>query len=136
MKLLSWNDDYSVGIEAIDNDHKALFRLINEFYDAFQESRKRSHLTPLLIQLVRYAEEHFQREERIMAQHVYPEREQHHEIHERLYETIFELNKRLESDPLPLDRDAVAFLKHWLVDHILLEDKKLGAFLAARQSGA
>ena len=136
MNLLSWRDDYSVGNEAIDNDHKALFKMINAFYDAFHESRKRSELKPLLVQLVRYAEEHFQREENIMAHHAYPETEEHHQFHERLFETIFELNKRLESDPLPLDRDAVNFLKYWLVDHILQEDKKLGTFLAAKQTGA
>ena len=135
MKLLSWQDDYCVGNEMIDNDHKALFQMINEFYDAFQESRKRSQLTPLLTQLVRYAEEHFQREEKTMAYYAYPETEVHHQIHERLVETIFELNNRLELDPMPLDRDAVMFLKHWLVDHILQEDKKLGAFISAKKRG-
>lgn len=133
MKLLSWQNDYSIGNETIDNDHKALFQLINEFYDAFIELRKRSDLRIILIQLVQYAEEHFQREERFMEQHAYPETERHHQIHNAMYETIFELNRRLESDPLPMDREAVIFLKHWLTDHILQEDKKVQAFMAGEK---
>ena len=134
MRLLNWQDDYLVGDEVIDHDHKELFHMINDFYDAFQESRKRSQLSPLLTRLVHYAEQHFQREEKIMAHHAYPELEKHHLIHEELFETIFELNKRLETDPLPLDRDAVMFLKHWLVDHILQEDKKIGTFIESKKS--
>lgn len=131
MHLVRWQDRFLVGDETIDNDHKTLFRMINEFYDAFTYSRKRSDLNRILIKLVNYSEEHFQREERIMADHGFPATEEHHKVHEELYEMIFTLNKRLETDPAPLDRDAVSFLKHWLVDHILKHDLALGDFLRA-----
>ena len=97
MHLVRWQDEYLVGDNTIDADHKMLFGIINEFYDAFVQSRKRSDLTHILIRLVNYAEEHFQREEKIMAEHGFPGAAEHHAIHEELYETIFALNKRLES---------------------------------------
>jgi hemerythrin len=136
MQLLRWQDEYLVGQESIDREHRMLFQLINEFYDAFNESRRRSDLTRLLTQLVRYAEEHFQHEEKIMVEHAYPATDDHHKFHEELYETIYQLNTRLETDPRPLDRDAIAFLKHWLVDHILLHDKKFGAFIEEAKAAA
>lgn len=136
MHLVRWQDDYLVGDTIIDNDHKMLFAIINEFYDAFIQSRKRSDLARILTRLVNYAEEHFQREEKIMADHKFPGAAEHHAIHEELYETIFALNKRLESDPSPLDRETVGFLKHWLVDHILKHDMALGDFIRATKSGA
>jgi hemerythrin len=129
MSLVIWDDKYVVGNEVIDRDHKALFVMINDFYDAFQESNRRRDLSIILTRLVNYAEKHFQREEAIMAANKYPVLEDHHAFHTKLYETICLLNGRLESDPAPLDRQAIAFLKDWLTDHILQEDLKLGEYL-------
>lgn len=129
MSLVRWDDKYIVGNEVIDWDHKVLFSLINDFYDAFQENGRRCDLSFILMKLVRYAEQHFQREEAIMAASGYPVHEGHHEFHTKLYETIYQLNDRLESDPTPLDRATIAFLKNWLVDYVVTEDLKFGEFL-------
>jgi hemerythrin len=129
MSLVRWDDKYVVGNEVIDRDHKALFAMINEFYDAFQENGRRRDLVSILMRLVSYAERHFQREEAIMAANGYPALDDHHVFHTKLYETIYQLNERLETDPSPLDRHAIAFLKDWLSEHILQEDLKLGEFL-------
>ena len=129
MSLVRWDDKYIIGNEVIDQDHRALFALINNFYDAFQESKRRRDLSVILTALVKYAEQHFQREEAIMFASGYPVCEEHHEFHTKLYETIYQLNERLESDPAPLDRQAIMFLKDWMSDHIILEDFKFGDFL-------
>ena len=63
----------------------------------------------------------------------YPVLEEHHLFHTKLYESIYQLNDRLESDPAPLDRQTIAFLKNWLSDHIMQEDQKLGEYLRQRQ---
>jgi len=129
MSWISWKDAYRTGEEAIDRDHKTLFKLINEFHDAFQESRRRRDLLRILNQLVTYAEGHFQREEAIMAAHHYPELESHQQLHEQLYDTIYALNERLQNDPQPLEREAIAFLKNWLGDHILHYDLAFAEFV-------
>jgi len=129
MSLVRWEDKYLVGDEVIDNDHKALFALINEFYDAFQETRRRSNLVVILRKLVKYAEAHFQREEAIMDACGYMLLGEHQILHTKLYETIYALNERLDSDPTPLDRATITFLKNWLIDHVVTEDSKVGEFL-------
>ncbi len=129
MSLVYWEDKYQVGDEVIDRDHKALFVMINEFYDAFQESNKRSDLIVILARLVKYAEAHFQREEAIMSACGYTLLNEHQLSHTKLYETIYALTERLASDPAPLDRATIAFLKNWLVDHVVEEDSKIGEFL-------
>ncbi|MBS1196849.1 MAG: hemerythrin-like metal-binding protein [Proteobacteria bacterium] len=129
MSWIAWKEEYRVGNEIIDHDHQALFKLINAFYDAFQESKLRRELLHILNELVAYSEEHFQREELIMAAHNYPGLEEHHHLHEKLYETIYALNSRLHKDPRPLERETIAFLKNWLTDHILLHDLALGEFI-------
>jgi hemerythrin len=133
MSLVRWDDKYIVGNEVIDRDHKALFVLINDFYDAFQESNRRRDIGLVLMALVKYAEQHFRREEAIMAVNGYPAKDDHHEFHTKLYESIYQINERLASDPAPLDRQTIAFLKDWLSDHILVEDLKFSEFLRQRQ---
>ncbi len=129
MSWIYWTDEYRVGDERIDRDHKALFEHINAFYDAFQESRRRRDLLAILNHLVSYAEDHFQREEEIMAVHHYPDLESHRQLHEQLYDTIYALNERLQNDPRPLEREAIAFLKNWLGDHILHYDLAFAEFV-------
>ncbi len=136
MSLVTWNEKYVVGQEVIDRDHKMLFAMINEFYDAFQESGRRRDLGVILAKLVKYAEAHFQREEAIMGANGYPVCQEHHAFHTQLYETIYLLNERLASDPAPLDRQTIAFLKNWLSDHILLEDLKFGEFLRLKKTAS
>jgi hemerythrin-like metal-binding protein len=103
--------------------------MINEFYDAFQETKTRRELVAILSRLVQYAEGHFQREEAVMDASGYMLLGEHHLSHTKLYEKIYALNERLESDPAPLERETIAFLKQWLIDHVVEEDLKLGEFL-------
>jgi len=135
MSWISWKEDYLIGVETLDNDHKTLFGLINEFHDAFQQSRQRRDLVNILNRLVAYAEEHFDREEAAMKSHDYPETDNHHLLHEELFDTIFALNTRIETDSLPLDREIIAFLKHWLSSHILEHDLQFAYFIREKNSG-
>jgi hemerythrin len=136
MSLVRWDNKYLVGHDTIDSDHKNLFQLINNFYDAFQETKSRRELAALLTKLVQYAEAHFRREEAIMKGSGYMLLGEHQMSHVKLYETIYALNDRLMSDPAPLDRAAVAFLKNWLTDHVMEEDLKVGEFLREQKAAS
>ena len=74
MALLSWSKQYQIGNDLIDNEHEELFRLINAFHDHWLEKRERQTITPLLNQLVAYAQLHFRHEELIMQGAEYPKR--------------------------------------------------------------
>ena len=41
MTLLRWKDEYSVGIDAVDHEHKELIDLINQLYDSAVSRRSR-----------------------------------------------------------------------------------------------
>jgi hemerythrin len=62
---LLWTDSFSVGIEVLDADHRALVQLINEICDHWCGGRR-----PLALQalgsLFTLAGEHFQREEGVL----------------------------------------------------------------------
>jgi len=47
-----WRDQYSVGIETLDNQHKAVLRILNEIHAASLRGKAREVAGPLLSQLV------------------------------------------------------------------------------------
>ena len=122
MALLTWKPDYSVGDTEIDSDHRYLFDLINSFHDAFTRNRSRREILRLFNRLVSYSEEHFQREEKMMASRGHPGLEQHRNSHARLFGAIFDLQEKLETGSVRIERDTVEFLRTWLTDHIVGND--------------
>ena len=128
MTLLSWRDDYRIGIRDVDAEHKFLFDLINEVHDAHMSAHERKDVLNALTRLVAYAERHFTREEGMMTAQGYPKLDHHRQLHERLYSAIFDLNEKLQSGAKQVDAEVLRFLKNWLVDHILHEDMDFGSY--------
>ncbi len=119
MALLGWKPEYAVGDAEIDADHRHLFELVNAFHEAFTRNRDRREILRVLNALVSYSEAHFRREEAMMAEREMPGLEEHRRLHVRLFEKIFELQKRFEEGSLRMDQETVEFLRTWLTDHIV-----------------
>ena len=79
-----WKDGYNLDIEEIDNQHKHLFELINSFYQAIIEKRTSPIIGETLKELVEFANEHFEVENRFMKLVEYPESANHYKIHEEI----------------------------------------------------
>ena len=63
-----WEEKFSVGNEDIDTQHKGLFSLGNELFEA---SRTQS-IKPIIMRLYKYTREHFSSEEEMMKRIGYP----------------------------------------------------------------
>lgn len=129
MAILSWSEQYLVGNKTIDDEHKELFNLINQFHTDWVETQDRQVIARVLNRLVDYAERHFQHEEAIMAEAGYPMLTEHQKVHEMLFDKIFNLHQDYVRNDLRLEIGMVKFLKNWLVDHILENDYLFRDFL-------
>lgn len=135
MTFLSWNDDYLIGDATIDTEHRELFRLINEFHSRWQAGRERREIALVLTQLVRYAEEHFQHEEALMAAAGYPLLDEHRRVHEELVESIFVLHEEYVKQEGNIELKTMKFVRNWLVEHIVHNDYLFRDYLAKPTSG-
>lgn len=131
MSLIRWTEKFAVNQDLIDDQHRYLFQLINDFHDAYMQRQTRQEVLILLNRLIDYAQRHFDDEERIMAEKAYPQLEAHQALHVKLFEEIFTLNEKLSDRALNPTRDTIAFLENWLTDHILLHDLKFAEHLKA-----
>jgi hemerythrin len=79
--------------------------------------------------LIRYTEEHFTKEEKLMEDFDFPEYDVHAKHHERLIREVQELKAKYAGGAIRMDMSIVNFLKDWIINHILTEDRKYGPYL-------
>jgi hemerythrin-like metal-binding protein len=129
---IDWVSALAVGVEAIDEQHRQLFSLLNEFQKASSADSDESLLRETVNELVEYTKIHFAFEETLLAKHEYPDIEPHKLAHMQL---AVQVNRYAESAKFgagPLSSELYFFLRTWLNGHIRGTDRRYGAYLNAR----
>ncbi len=124
MELIKWTKEYSIGIKEIDNQHEGLVIIINELFNLMSEGKARNKLKDIFDHLTDYTKKHFKTEEILMVKYAYPNFDQHKQEHTKFIEKLFDLKKEFESNKLTISLEVLNFLKDWLLNHILISDKK------------
>lgn len=135
MKKIAWDDSLSVGIDAIDTQHKRWIGHFNSVVDAIESRGGHAPVTRTLGFLIDYTDLHFSTEERFMRETAYPELEAHKDKHEELRGTVGNLvaDFEEEGDTPALEEAIDTFLGTWLIEHIKSTDQLFGAFV--KESG-
>lgn len=126
--MISWNDDYSTGIENIDNEHKTLFKALNAFYDGLRKNADKESLAALIAGLVNYTKTHFASEERFMKQIGFPGIENHKKEHFAFIAKAEEFQKKHLEGKLIVSLEVTNFIKNWITHHIKTQDKQIMVF--------
>jgi hemerythrin len=129
MALFIWKDEYSVGIDSIDNQHKVLVSIINNLHSAMLSAKANTILDKILKELIDYTKTHFDNEENLFAEYGYPESGEHRRIHKQFTDKIFDLYDDFKNGKKMLSIELLNFLKDWLINHINGTDKKYSKFL-------
>mgnify|MGYP000064087126 CR=1 FL=1 len=121
---ITWKDEYSVGIKSLDDDHKRLIYLLNQFKTAYDYDTSAEFERQALEQLVEYTRFHFTREEEMMQQAGYEDFENHKQQHNNMIaqvEQFVGLYNREGHDSL---NEVSTYLTNWLINHINGTDKQ------------
>ena len=122
--LITWTNSYSVRNETIDNQHKKLVGMINELYDAFINGKANEVISEILKRMVEYTDYHFATEEKIFEKYNYPMFDEHKEKHEGFVKKVIDFQIGYEACDVSLSYEVMDFLRKWLIEHIMGEDKK------------
>ncbi len=133
MPLMVWNNNLSVGVAVIDEDHKKLVAMVNELYEAIQGGHGRDALGKILDGLVSYTVMHFAREEKFFLETGYADAIAHKKEHADLTRQVLDVQAKYKAGATStLSLEVMNFLKNWLVQHIQGSDKKYGPHLNAK----
>lgn len=121
---IEWKQEYSIGFERIDNQHKALIRAINKLYEAIYNRAIKDKLSEVLEELTEYADMHFETEEIYFDKFGYENAANHKQEHKKFRKKISEVCKKYKKDELKISFDLADFLEDWLVHHLVNEDQK------------
>jgi len=119
---IQWRDQFSVGNDLVDDDHKYLLEIINRA-EASLQAHQHVALSTVLDELAHYGQGHFEREEAVARAVGYPKADQLHASHEALVQSLAKFRAELGESWTP-DAGAqfASFLRDWLVQHVIKED--------------
>lgn len=129
MAMVQWSDEYSVGIQEIDEQHQVLVGMINELYVSMAQKDGSEKIGAILSRLVDYTKIHFAVEECLMRMFNYPGYEPHKRIHDALVERVGELVGKYQKGDGQVSVELLFLLKDWLLDHIKEKDTDYAPFL-------
>lgn len=129
MPLFTWNDSYSVSVQQFDDQHKVLFNLINDLHDAMTQGKGRDRIGQTLNTLISYTRGHFSAEEAALRKASYPNYAAHKKEHDALTTRVLEFENTFRAGTSNVTVELMGFLRDWLTDHILKNDKQYAPYL-------
>lgn len=118
----TWRDEWSVGDPILDNDHRTLVALIRVLGTGAAKADDRV-ASVVLMRLLQYAREHFEREEAHMERIGHPGLAAHRVLHEAMLSEVAEAAvNRSEFASASMGNSLYQHLVRWLTQHIMVHD--------------
>ena len=134
---IHWNDNLSVGVPEIDQEHREFIARVNELNRAIVECRDKPTVERLLDLMLMEATHHFWHEQQLLAEWKYPDRAAHAAKHARLTSQFDRVMKEFERADVSFTWALKGLhIKQLLIDHLLQEDMKYRDFLRATKTAA
>ena len=126
---LVWKDEYNIGVDIIDQEHKRLFKIINKLFRFSDEKSKSQWACQEGIKFFQdHAVKHFAEEELYMASIDYSGYDMHRRLHDYFRKrTLPEIEKELiqtNYSPDAVDH-FLGVCAGWLIGHTLTEDRAI-----------
>ncbi|MGB1883192.1 MAG: bacteriohemerythrin [Gammaproteobacteria bacterium] len=123
--LIEWMDEFELGIDEVDADHRALIELINGLTDALNTDSGDDDIKHLLTEIHTRIGDHFGEEERIMRETGYAAYDAHKADHERLLGDILNMiDDYREVYALAPDLLGIR-IENWFMVHFRTHDARL-----------
>jgi hemerythrin len=132
MELMAteWFEGNKLGVDFIDQDHAQIASMMDFLVIRLAGPSTDEAINAVLAELADFTCIHFEREELVMEQVAYPDRQEHAVAHKGLVRVLFELIGRVRREGhSKLSKADVQSLRNWVIGHIKMEDRKLAEYL-------
>lgn len=125
MTVLQWREEFSVGIEEVDHEHRELIELIRRLQQDLQAGADADKVIDVLGEIYAQIAAHFALEEKMMRETLYPALADHKEDHETLLDDLRDIMDEVEDDGVLDEAQLTDDLDRWFSDHFKTHDAKL-----------
>ncbi|MGM0378139.1 MAG: bacteriohemerythrin [Bacillota bacterium] len=129
--MLKWKEEFTVGYDKFDNQHKEWIRIINKLEEVIKDDTIHpdilfDEVNNVFDEILDYTEFHFKNEEKDFEKSNYELIDEHKEIHEEFVANVkHEMSKfHAGEDERKTAKKIYDSLVEWLLRHIMGEDKK------------
>lgn len=137
MLTFHWEDSLNLGVELIDQQHKNIIKNANVFFISYKAGNPRQRLEECLSFLEHYVLYHFQAEEAFQVECGYPEYRSHQAQHSMLkMQFKFHATQVQAAFAEETIHAFYSFMREWIIEHILNEDKNFAAYYLNYKSRA
>jgi hemerythrin len=132
MSHVIWDESYSIGNVELDEQHKRWIDIHNRLHDELLTGSVytlKNIASKTLREMLQYVDHHFECEERYMTEVGFPEASAHWRLHKDFDTMIYSMLRDIKDGDMPvLNSELIKILQSWLVNHILIEDRKIAKF--------
>ena len=125
MSLITWKEEFSVGVAEVDFEHRELIELINSLHDSARPGAGRDAVIESLGEIFAQIASHFALEEKMMRATLYPALLEHKQDHETLLDELRDIMDEVEDDGEYDEAQLSTDLERWFGDHFRTHDAKL-----------
>ncbi|MBO6519592.1 MAG: hemerythrin family protein [Rhodospirillales bacterium] len=130
MALIEWRDEFRIGIDAVDHEHRELIALINRAHDSISADASREVVERFLGEIFAKIAAHFALEESVMRRCRYDRYLEHKQDHEALLDDILEIITEFDAGGYDRMSEELSHrLRDWFVAHFKSKDARLHELL-------
>ena len=124
--LFEWSDEYLIGIEELDYEHRDLINRLNELHGELTHYDEKGKIEDCLREIQIRVVAHFALEEHFMLDNNYKNYAPHKKEHDDFLAVVADfIDKFLTAPGLSYGDELEKQLQYWIVNHILTSDQEL-----------
>jgi len=124
-----WQEKYETGNRQVDEEHKEIFSLVQKVIDASFENRGEK-IGTIIDFLANYTIQHFENEEKLMAESGYPGTQAHKKQHSDFLEEVVKLKNKIDAENNSAENNIAInkVIVGWLTSHVLGSDMVMAEY--------
>ena len=124
-----WDETYTVGNPAFDEQHKRIFEIANSLPEVVDEELIKN----IIWRLFKHVNEHFVTEEKMMKDISYPRLAEHRQLHDELITKLSDISTQsFDSDQSIFEFKK--FIYDWIIEHIMNADNGYFRFVQEKRA--
>lgn len=127
---MEWKDEYAIGIEEIDSQHKTLLEFITDFEQAVAGHAHWNTVQPLIARTREFVKFHFAVEESLMHIVKYPGVAAHRAEHQHVLAQLAALEHRVLRQETKGELQQM--MRTWLFQHIIESDRPFAQYVIGK----